>query len=271
MKILLIAGHGGNPYDSGAVGCGLIEAVETRKMVDLVAPLLQKYGFTVCKYDKSKNAFYEVTRGRDVFLNGAAYVVEFHLNSAANDPNGNGKTTGSEIWVHTNEKTIGAEQAILKRLENLGFRNRGVKRSSGLAVLKNVHRQGVSHALIETCFIDDKDDVNLYNAKKQAVAQAIADGIAEGFGKTVQPAQTTKKTEEEKPMTREQFEKFYDLVNPMYKNLDQVPAYWKQEVKEMIQRGAIKGDGVNEIGMREEALKAAIVAYRAAVAIHKEG
>lgn len=269
MKILLIAGHGGNPYDSGAVGCGLTEAVETRAMADLVYPLLKSYGFEVCKYDQSKNAFQEVTHGKNVFLNGSNYVVEFHLNAAANDPNGNGKTTGSEIWVHTDEKTIGAELAILKRLESLGFRNRGVKRSSGLAVLKNVHKQGVSHALIETCFIDDKDDVALYNAKKQAVAQAIADGIAEGFGKTVQPAQTEEKTEEEKPMTREQFEKFYDLINPMYKNLDQVPAYWKQEVKEMIQCGAIKGDGVNEIGMREESLKAAIVAYRAAVKINK--
>lgn len=270
MKILLIAGHGGNPYDSGAVGCELTEAVETRSMVDLVSPLLQKYGFDVCKYDKSKNAFYQVTHGKDVFLNGASYVIEFHLNAAANDPHGNGKTTGSEIWVHTNEKTVGAEQAILKNLEKLGFKNRGVKRSSGLAVLKNVHKQGVSHALIETCFIDDKDDVDLYKAKKQAVAQAIADGVAEGFGKTVVHTPTTQH-KEEKPMTREQFEQFYNLVNPMYKTIDQVPAYWKQEVKEMIQCGAIKGDGVNEIGMREEALKAAIVAYRAAVKIHKEG
>ena len=44
MKILLIAGHGGTPYDSGAVGCGYTEAVETRRMADAVAPLLRSYG-----------------------------------------------------------------------------------------------------------------------------------------------------------------------------------------------------------------------------------
>ena len=45
MKILLIAGHGGTPYDPGAVGCGYTEAVETRRMANVVAPLLRAYGF----------------------------------------------------------------------------------------------------------------------------------------------------------------------------------------------------------------------------------
>ena len=37
MKILLIAGHGGTPYDPGAAGCGYTEAVETRRMANAVA------------------------------------------------------------------------------------------------------------------------------------------------------------------------------------------------------------------------------------------
>ena len=182
MKILLIAGHGGTPYDSGAVGCGYTEAVETRRMADALAPLLKARGFEVAMYDQSKDAYDVVTRGGSLPLSGIRYVMEFHLNSAANDPKGDGRTTGTEIYVHENEKGVTVEQAILRRVCALGFKNRGVKRRTGLAVLKHVFKRGVSHALIETCFIDDKDDMELYKAKFYEIAHAIADGVAEGFG-----------------------------------------------------------------------------------------
>ena len=188
MRILLISGHGGSPYDSGAIGFGFKEAVETRRMATAVAPLLRKYGFEVTMYDQSKDAFKVVTQGGSLPLAGIDYVMEFHMNAAANDLRGNGSTTGSEIFVHTEEKSIGVEQAILRRMQTLGFRNRGVKRKN-FAVLRHVHRRGVSHALIETCFIDDKDDMDLYKARFYDIAHAIADGVAEGFGKTVKPAQ----------------------------------------------------------------------------------
>lgn len=266
MKILLISGHGGTPYDSGAVGCGYTEAVETRRMANAVAPLLRKYGFEVEIYDQSKDAYKVVTQGGSIPLSGVSYVLEFHLNAAANDTKGNGKTTGTEIFVHTNESGITVEQAVLKRVCALGFTNRGVKRSSGLAVLKHVFNRGVSHALIETCFIDDKDDMTLYGNKFNQIAVAIADGVAEGFGKTVQ------QKEDETEMTQKDFEAMYDKVNPMYKTIKDVPEYWQQEVRKMLDCGAIDGgtdDNPDDVNMRAEALKAAIVAYRAAVAINQ--
>ena len=61
MKILLIAGHGGTPYDSGAVGCGYTEAVETRRMANAVAPLLRSYGFEVALYDQSLSLIHILT------------------------------------------------------------------------------------------------------------------------------------------------------------------------------------------------------------------
>ena len=260
MKILLIAGHGGTPYDSGAVGCGYTEAVETRRMADAVAPLLRSYDFEVALYDQSKDAYKVVTQGGSLPLSGISYVLEFHLNSAANDPKGNGRTTGTEIFVHTNEQGVGVEQAILRRVCALGFTNRGIKRSSGLAVLKHVFKRGVSHALVETCFIDDKDDMELYGAKFDAIAKAIADGVAEGFGKTVQD-------EEDDTVTQAEFEAMYDKINPLYKTISDVPDYWKQKVREMLDSGAINGgtaDNPDDVNMRHEALQAAIVAYRAA-------
>ena len=156
-----------------------------------------------------------VTQGGSLPLSGISYVLEFHLNSAANDPKGNGRTTGTEIFVHTNEQGVGVEQAILRRVCALGFTDRGIKRSSGLAVLKHVFKRGVSHALVETCFIDDKDDMALYGAKFDAIAKAIADGVAEGFGKTVQD-------EEDDTMTQKDFEAMYDKANPLYKTISDV-------------------------------------------------
>lgn len=260
MKILLIAGHGGTPYDSGAVGCGYTEAVETRRMANAVAPLLRSYGFEVALYDQSRDAYKVVTQGGSLPLSGISYVLEFHLNSAANDPKGNGRTTGTEIFVHTNEQGVGVEQAILRRVCALGFTDRGIKRSSGLAVLKHVFKRGVSHALVETCFIDDKDDMALYGAKFDAIAKAIADGVAEGFGKTVQD-------EEDDTMTQKDFEAMYDKANPLYKTISDVPDYWKQAVREMLDSSAINGgtaDNPDDVNMRHEALQAVIVAYRAA-------
>ena len=266
MKILLIAGHGGTPYDSGAVGCGYTEAVETRRMADALAPLLRARGFEVQMYDQSKDAYKVVMQGGILPLSGIGYVMELHLNSAANDPKGDGRTTGTEIYVHENEKGVTVEQAVLRRVCALGFKNRGVKRSTGLAVLKHVFKRGVSHALIETCFIDDKDDMDLYGRQFDAIARAIADGVAEGFGKAVQD------DKEDDTMTQKEFEAMYGKVNPLYKTIDDVPDYWKAEVREMLDCGAINGgtdSTPNDVNMRREALQAAIVAYRAAVQIHK--
>ena len=99
MKILLISGHGGTPYDSGAVGNGYTEAVETRRMANAVAPLLRQYGFDVSIYDQSQDAYKVVTQGGSLPLSGVSYVMEFHLNAAANDYGGNGRTTGTEIFI----------------------------------------------------------------------------------------------------------------------------------------------------------------------------
>ena len=115
---------------------------------------------------------------------------------------------------------------------------------------------------VETCFIDDRDDMDLYGRKFDAVARAIADGVAEGFGKRVND------DKEDDTMTQKEFEEMYGKVNPLYKTISDVPPYWQPEVREMLDCGAINGGTDNnpdDVNMRHEALQAAIVAYRAAV------
>ena len=279
-NILVIAGHGGSPYDPGACGCGQKEAVLTRELAKLIQAELQKISdVKATLYNIANDAYKILKNGGSLPLAGVNYVLEIHFNAAANDLNGDGKTTGTEVLVHTSESGVTVEEAICKKICALGFKNRGIKRRSGLLVMNTVKRHGISHALIETCFIDDADDMKLYLANKEKVAQAIAQGVAEGFGLTKKTentnvskpenseqtpdksAQTSAKPEQT-PNLKEQFDGLYNIANPFYTSLAQVPDYWREDVAGMMRTGAIKGDGKHEISIRRDALQAAIIAYR---------
>lgn len=175
MKILLIAGHGGG--DPGAVGCGYKEADLTREVVKLVSSKLSKYA-TVEVADMSVNWFNNKSK---LPLAGVDYVFEVHFNACVNDAKGNGVTTGTEIYVTHSEKGTTVEEKVVRGIASLGLKNRGVKRMNW-AVINYCKNKGISSALLETCFIDDADDMKIYIAKKDAIAEAIANGIAEGFG-----------------------------------------------------------------------------------------
>ena len=175
MKILLIAGHGAG--DCGAVGCGYKEADLTREVVKLVQPKLSSYA-TVEVSDMSVNWFNNRAK---LPLSGVDYVLEIHFNACVNDAKGNGITTGAEVYVTTSEKGTTVEEKILKGIASLGYKNRGVKRKN-YSVINHCKSKGISSALLEVCFIDDADDMRIYTAKKDAIADAITKGIAEGFG-----------------------------------------------------------------------------------------
>lgn len=180
MKILLIAGHGNG--DPGACACGLKEADLTREVAAALLPKLKVYA-DVDLFDTSKNMYSYLKSGGICNFANYDYVFEVHFNAAAADTAGNGKTTGTEILIHTTESGASVEEAILNNIKVLGFKNRGVKRRSDLRNMNVCKKNyGVSYALIEVCFIDDRDDVNLYQQKKNEVIDAIVNGIASGFG-----------------------------------------------------------------------------------------
>ena len=211
MNVLLIAGHGGNPYDPGACGCGYQEAKETRRMVDALAPLLRARGCGVVVFDKAQNAYDVVRYGGALPLSGIDYVVECHLNAGVGDQGGNGYTTGTEVLVHASEPATTVEQYILNNICALGFTDRGVKRRNDLAVMGYVVNHGISHALIETCFIDDADDMALYERKFNDVAKAIADGIAEGFGLEGGSEVEEEKNQEPSKWAKDAWDKAHEL------------------------------------------------------------
>ena len=167
MKILLVAGHGNG--DSGAVGCGCKEADLTRELVGMIDEL---GGGLFSVYDTKKNLYEE--NMRKVFTYSEwDYTLEIHFNAFKKDEVGDGKQMGSEIYVHPS-KGQGFEAFLLKSVSDLGFRNRGVKSSVGVS--KNVNlaaKQGAAASLLEVCFIDDRDDMTVYEQKKKQVAETI--------------------------------------------------------------------------------------------------
>ena len=179
MKILLIAGHGAG--DSGAVGNGYKEADLAREMLPPLQRALSPYA-EVTIFDTSKNP-YEYFKTHSFNFKNYDYVLELHFNAFKKEVESNGKIKGIEILVHPSEKGVGVENAILNNIVALGFTNRGIKRRSDLQNMNICKgKQGVSYALIETCFIDDIDDMILYQSKKEDVINGIANGIIEGFG-----------------------------------------------------------------------------------------
>lgn len=176
MKINVHAGH--NP--AGKVACGAVgiinESTENRRVKDEVISQLRELGHTVydCTVDNGTgqadvlNKIVDKCNAHEVDLD-----VSLHFNSGANDKAGNGKTTGTEVWIYPGDKkALAYAEKISKAISELGFKNRGVKTSKELYVLRNTKATAV---LVECCFVDDKDDVQLYDYFK--MASAIVQGI----------------------------------------------------------------------------------------------
>ncbi len=176
MRINVHAGHNAD----GRVACGAIgfirESTEGRKVKEAVIAQLRQLGHTVydCTVDSStgisSNLRQIVTKcnAHDVDLD-----VSIHFNSGAKDSVGNERTTGTEVYVYNSaSKARPYAEKVCAAIARLGFQNRGVKYSTGLYVLKNTKSPAM---LVECCFVDDKDDVQLYDFQK--MAEAIVFGI----------------------------------------------------------------------------------------------
>ena len=170
----------------------LDEVNEDRKVKNRVISALQSAGHTVydCTDDAGK------TQGRNlasIVAKCNAHTVDLdvsiHFNSGSGDRDGNEKTTGVECYIYSStSKAKAFAEKICQAISNLGFKNRGVKISQKLYVLKKSKAPAL---LVECCFVDDKDDVQLYSYEE--MADAIVYGIT---GEHVQIVPETSKAEQ---------------------------------------------------------------------------
>ena len=199
MIINVHAGH--NP--AGKVACGAVglinESMENRRVKDEVISQLRELGHTVydCTVDNGtgqKDILRKIVakcNEHDVELD-----VSIHFNAGASDKGGNDKTTGVEVLVYTaSGKAVFYAKKTAQAIAELGYRKRsdatspaqGVKVQTSLYVLKNTKAPAM---LVECCFVDDKDDVELYDYR--SMAAAIVKGIT---GKKVQEQEESDKAE----------------------------------------------------------------------------
>ena len=192
FRLLVMAGHGRNQdgsWDPGAVGCGYQEANLARELRDLIKAAADQAGVP-CDVAPDRNHYSFFKAGGQYDVSAYNYVLEIHFNASATaDQSGDGIKKGSMVYIDQSETGHSVEDAILSNLYSLGSRQAwdGVvvaqrQWPSGLMVQSRIRAQGVSHAVLETCFITDWDDVSWYLANKTKIASAIVAGIQQGFG-----------------------------------------------------------------------------------------
>lgn len=158
---------------AGTIGCGakkyLTESDETRavgyalmdmlkaaghKVVDCTDDVAPSVGANLRKICEKANA-----QPLDMF-------VSIHFNA--------GEGQGCEVYTYGATEKCRARE-INRAIANLGFKNRGIKDGSHLAVIEGTTAPAV---LIEVCFVDTNSDADLYKALgSYRVAQAIFEGI----------------------------------------------------------------------------------------------
>ena len=177
MVINVHAGH--NPDGKTACGAvGLIkESTEARNVKNEVIRQLQLLGHTVydCTCDDGKNQTDVLNK---IIAKCNAHKVDLdvsiHFNSGVKDLTGNGVTTGTEVYLYSDKsKAKDTAKKVVDAIASIGYKNRGVKYRTDLAYLRKTKYPAM---LIECCFVDDTDDVKLYNVS--SMASAIVKGIA---------------------------------------------------------------------------------------------
>lgn len=186
MNINVHGGH--NSIVQGASGF-LNEVTEDRKIKNLVISKLQSLGHTV--YDCTDETGTTQSKNlNNIVAKCNVHTVDVDVSIHLNASDGNGK--GVEVLVYsTDSKSYPYAQNICNAIAELGFKNRGVKVRTNLAVLKKTKSPAL---LVECCFCDNQEDANLYDA--ESMANAIVKGITNQVAAVQhsQPAQPSQPT-----------------------------------------------------------------------------
>ena len=166
IKVCIDPGHGGK--DPGAVGNGLLEKDVALDISLKLADKLNEYDVILTR---SKDEYVPLSE-RAAIANEAkvALFVSIHVNASADS-----SPQGLETWHHPN--SVGgkllAEYIQSAVLPISGLKDRGLKTSGGLYVLRNTNAPAV---LVELGFISNAEDAELM--KNQKWLDNVADSIA---------------------------------------------------------------------------------------------
>ena len=177
--ISIHAGH--NP--AGKVACGAVglldESKENRLIVAEMIDILKSNGWTVYNDTVDNGSNQNDVLNKIVTKcnsHSVSFVFSIHLNSGRNDYPGDSRIGGFEVWVNAmNKGKPEMAERIRTNMRGLGFTDRGTKISKNLKVLNKTNAPAL---LLEICFVDDRDDYDLYQSVGyKTIAKAIAYAI----------------------------------------------------------------------------------------------
>ncbi len=201
-KVILDAGHGGQ--EPGAMYEGRKEKDDTLRLALAVGQILEDNGVDVA-FTRTEDV-YDTPFEKAQIANreGGDFLISFHRNSSpqANQYSG----VESLIFNRSGEKVAMAEN-INRQLEQVGFRDLGVRERPGLVILR---RSRMPAVLVETGFLNTDADNELFDTRFDEIAQAIADGILETLGKTPVPARNAEEGMSSMPGTGDRMQSMMD-------------------------------------------------------------
>lgn len=172
--IYILAGHTpkGITIDPGAIANGFREADLTMELRDMVADKLLNMGYQVHE-DDDRHRLQQVLDKVNAYE--TDIVFDIHFNA--------GGGTGVECIVPERSTELERDMAnkvnvmlaSLMRLRNRGVKGEQLTARKRIAVM----RENGINVLLETCFIDNANDIRAYQANKQRVANELAIIIAE--------------------------------------------------------------------------------------------
>lgn len=177
-RIFLSAGHGDRlSKDRGAkASYDLITIYEGDLTIDLrnhIKDELVALGVNVV-IDNDRNILSDTLNFIKGKFTEECLLIDIHWNAF------NGKANGSEVIIPKNFSKKEHETAteILKAITSFGFKSRGVKTEDKTArkTLGWMRPKG-QNILIEVCFMDNKNDMDIYFKHKKEIAKKIAEII----------------------------------------------------------------------------------------------
>lgn len=189
MRYSIHAGH--NPdglVASGAAGY-MKESVENRKIVNYIMSHVDEKEAVICDVTvndgKSQNDILQrlCQRMNNVM---SEFNISIHLNA--------GCGTGVECWTYGESAEAGRlAKKICENISALGFRNRGVKQSKSLYILRHTVRPTI---IVEVCFVDTERDYETY---MQIGYEKVAEAIMEALGIAYVNNDSAETDEEDEP------------------------------------------------------------------------
>lgn len=170
MACFISAGH--HLKDSGALGSGTQENLETIAFRDMVVSICRAKGMRVITDNDNETLPQYLSR---IQTGEGSVVIEFHFD--AHD----GQASGSTVLVgqdaDANDKAFGKE-VVDACSSIIGIPNRGVRSEaeSHRGRLGLMREKGIV-CLVELCFIDNPSDMQKYKAVKIQLANKISDII----------------------------------------------------------------------------------------------